>query len=278
LSIPGGCLKKIYRAPINWLEQTTTGQADIVFVNSQFTSKIFRDTFPRLNNINPRVLYPSLNTDNFDKIPSGSLNDVIGRVLPENAFIFLSINRYERKKNLGLVLQALRELRSLLTDVEWSKIFLIMAGGYDSRVAENREHFEEISLLVQSLKLGDKVCLLRSPSDEAKLILLKSCNCLVYTPANEHFGIVPLEAMYVGRPVIAVNSGGPTETVIHEVTGLLCPASATNFGAAMAQCLRGGAEEMGLAGRERVKNHFSFQAFTDQLNSCVSSEPKIKQS
>lgn len=31
---------------------------------------------------------------------------------------------------------------------------------------------------------------------------------------NEHFGIVPLESMYVGTPVIAVASGGPLETIV----------------------------------------------------------------
>ena len=36
---------------------------------------------------------------------------------------------------------------------------------------------------------------------------------------EEHFGIVPLEAMSVGTPVIAVDSGGPKETVENEETG-----------------------------------------------------------
>lgn len=36
---------------------------------------------------------------------------------------------------------------------------------------------------------------------------------VVYTPANEHFGIVPVEAMYARKPVIACNNGGPTESI-----------------------------------------------------------------
>jgi alpha-1,3/alpha-1,6-mannosyltransferase len=36
---------------------------------------------------------------------------------------------------------------------------------------------------------------------------------------DEHFGIVPLEAMAARRPVIACDSGGPTESVDHQVTG-----------------------------------------------------------
>jgi alpha-1,3/alpha-1,6-mannosyltransferase len=36
---------------------------------------------------------------------------------------------------------------------------------------------------------------------------------------DEHFGIVPLEAMAARLPVIACDSGGPTESVDHQVTG-----------------------------------------------------------
>ena len=56
---------------------------------------------------------------------------------------------------------------------------------------------------------------------------------MVYTPQNEHFGIVPLEAMAAGRPVIACNSGGPRESVLHDVTGFLCAPLPGNFADAM---------------------------------------------
>lgn len=54
-------------------------------------------------------------------------------------------------------------------------------------------------------------------------MLLETANLLVYTPSNEHFGIVPLEAMLAGTPVLAADSGGPLETVIEEETGWLRP-------------------------------------------------------
>lgn len=53
--------------------------------------------------------------------------------------------------------------------------------------------------------------------------------CLLYTPMEEHFGIVPLEAMSAGTPVIAVDSGGPKETVENEKTGFLCASSSEVF-------------------------------------------------
>ncbi len=46
------------------------------------------------------------------------------------------------------------------------------------------------------------------------------CQALIF-PGEEDFGIVPLEAMASGRPVIAFNRGGAIETIKHGITGLL---------------------------------------------------------
>lgn len=44
----------------------------------------------------------------------------------------------------------------------WEKIHLVMAGGYDPRVAENVEHFQELTDLVAAHELQDHVTFLRS--------------------------------------------------------------------------------------------------------------------
>jgi glycosyltransferase involved in cell wall biosynthesis len=51
--------------------------------------------------------------------------------------------------------------------------------------------------------------------------LLSSASVLCYTRHREHFGIVPLEAMDSGIPVVAIRSGGPMETIVNGVTGYL---------------------------------------------------------
>ena len=82
-----------------------------------------------------------------------------------------------------------------------------------------------------------QVTFVGSFSDEQKSALLLASKALIYTPSNEHFGIVPLEAMSHGRPVIACNSGGPIETVVSERTGYLCDANPESFGEAMLKIL-----------------------------------------
>lgn len=52
--------------------------------------------------------------------------------------------------------------------------------------------------------------------------LFASCRALLF-PGVEDFGIVPLEVMASGRPVIALGRGGAVETVVHERTGILFP-------------------------------------------------------
>lgn len=269
LSKPEGLLKKIYRMPLNYIEEVTTGQSDQVLVNSKFSGRVFKETFKSLD-IVPNVLYPSLNTDNFDAATS-TYHDEICSNIPVQNFVMLSLNRYERKKNVLLALQILKALEEKVSKDEWNKLQLVIAGGYDTNNMENIEYFQELNTASDAMNVSEKVKFLKSPSDSEKLELLKRCNCLIYTPENEHFGIVPLEGMYTSKVVIAVNSGGPTETIVNESTGFLCEPNAEEFAISVLKILRDTArsDSMGAMGRKRVEQHFSYEAFTEKLDSIV---------
>lgn len=112
------------------------------------------------------------------------------------------------------------------------------------------------------------IVFLPSFTSEQRTSLLHSAVCLVYTPSDEHFGIVPLEGMYSGLPVVACNSGGPKETVVDGKTGLLCEATAHSFSDAIKQCLTSDVD-FKKQGKEHVANNFSLSNFGDQLEKVV---------
>lgn len=261
-------LKKLYRYFLDALEERTTNQADCVLVNSCFTASIYKETFKSIKT-SPSVLYPSLDFDSFDTYSSVDLKSIGLNI--ESSCIFLSLNRYERKKNLGLALESMKLLLEMMDKNDSDNIHLIMVGGYDDRVLENIEHFKELVTLASNLGITDKVTFLKSPSDKVKIGLLRSAKCLLYTPDKEHFGIVPIEAMYVGTPVIAVDSGGPRETVVNAVTGYLCEQTPEEFSKAMLKFATGvnDKETMGAASHSRVVSNFSFDKFSEHLNYIV---------
>lgn len=242
--------------------------------------------------------------------------------------MLLSLNRYERKKNVALALRALREVidRHSLSSGACARARLVIAGGHDPRVRENLQHAKELAALASDLDLQERVVFLKNISEPQRCdfspsflqwlqgcmpfvhapeippssagmancalgmlifcsrgvlaplshllrclppcsvpaacrkALLAACHGVIYTPELEHFGIVPLEAMARGRPVIALASGGPLETVLHRETGFLSEGVPMDVANAVVLLLTMSAESaaaMAAAARMHVAERFS---------------------
>ncbi|KAK3320741.1 mannosyltransferase [Cercophora scortea] len=274
-------LKRLYRIPFDALEQWSMRAADAIAVNSLFTKGIVSSTWPALARTHAlKVVYPCLDTTTTTTPPSSPDQQL---PFPPHAPLILSINRFERKKNISL---AIRAFAALPPSTRHSAKLLI-AGGYDPRVSENVLYHSELTTLCSTLNLHSataktlitalnlpaevQVVFLLSVPNALKQLLLARARLLVYTPANEHFGIVPLEAMLRGVPVLAANTGGPTETVVEGVTGWLRdPGDVGAWTEVMDRVLnRMGEEErgrMGRAGVERVKGHFAEAQMGERLD------------
>ena len=119
-----------------------------------------------------------------------------------------------------------------------------------------------------------EVLFLLSVPGQMKSMLLKAARLLVYTPSNEHFGIVPLEAMLAKVPVLAANNGGPLETVVDGETGWLrSPEEVEEWTTIIQEALGGESDDrvrrMGSAGRERVITEFSETKMAQRLDDEV---------
>ena len=255
LAPPGGGLYALYRLPIERLEERGLAVADRILVNSRYTAARLREAFPRLAARAPDVVHPGVD-------PSSLPVRDVSRVP-----VIVAVGRFDPTKNLGLAVETLAELRARIPAQAFEPLRLVIAGSYDGRLAE--QHAARAALVERARRLGlaDRVELRCSPGDAELRRLLSSCLCVLYTPAHEHFGYVPIEAMAAARPVIAVGSGGPTETVVDGQTGWLRPPSPCAFAEALARAVLDPARaaRMGEAGRARVEAHFSRAAFGARL-------------
>ena len=103
-------------------------------------------------------------------------------------------------------------------------------------------------------------------SDEDILALYRNCRFLIF-PGEEDYGLVPLEAMACGKPVIAFGRGGATETVVDGETGLF-------FGmqTADALCEAVGRAEMIDWNPAAIRSHalaFGVPQFLDDMARCI---------
>jgi alpha-1,3/alpha-1,6-mannosyltransferase len=280
LAKKGGWLKALYRAPFDWLESWSTGCSDTIVVNSAFTKSVFALAFPALASRSPGVVYPCVDTG------VCVVDEPVEPLWPGKK-VLLSINRFEKKKDVALAIRAYAGLS--LEERRHAR--LVIAGGYDPRVAENTSTYSELCALADSEKLRHAtaktvigaqsipddiaVLFLHSVPGAFKATLLSTSRLLVYTPQNEHFGIVPLEAMLAGTPVLAANQGGPTETVISGQTGWLRDVTKVHeWTEVMRIALEDGngeqrLREMGKWGKERVVAEFSKDKMGERLETTM---------
>jgi alpha-1,3/alpha-1,6-mannosyltransferase len=102
LAKQGGLIKSLYRIPFDLLESWSTDCSDGIVVNSRFTKGIFAKAFPSLKHRDPKVVYPCVDTSDSTKKDQVAIDGPLWN----GDRILLSINRFEKKKDIGLALRA----------------------------------------------------------------------------------------------------------------------------------------------------------------------------
>lgn len=179
---------------------------------------------------------------------------------------FLYLGRIKWTKNVTLAIDAFRAFQRLVSNGggaggPWR---LVVAGTVD---AASRDYLAQLERRAQ----GEPAIEFRlDPTDSEVRRLYDACYALLYPSLNEDWGIVPLEAMAFAKPVVAVNQGGPTESVVHEQTGFLVEPRAERFADKMAWLAEQpeAATLMGRRGAERV-HAYSWDAFVARLDEYV---------
>jgi glycosyltransferase involved in cell wall biosynthesis len=125
--------------------------------------------------------------------------------------VIIQVSRYEAWKGHLLHLRALAQLRGVPGWVCW------MAGGPQN--AADQQHFDEVQQTANKLGIADRVRFLGQRSDVAKLLAGADIFCQP-NQGPEPFGIVFIEALWAGRPVVTTAMGGALE-ILNDSCGFL---------------------------------------------------------
>jgi D-inositol-3-phosphate glycosyltransferase len=165
----------------------------------------------------------------------------------------LSLGRMVERKGVDTTIRALRDV----PDAE-----LVIAGGPRSGEPMADPEIARLAGIAGDCGVADRVRFLgQVPRDDVPA-LIRSADVVVSAPWYEPFGMVPLEAMACGVPVVATAVGGHLDTVVDGRTGALVP---PRDSAALAQRLRelladpGRLAAMGSAGVQRARSRYSWE-------------------
>jgi glycosyltransferase involved in cell wall biosynthesis len=171
-------------------------KVDYVFANSQFTRQQAFDAY----GYKPEkvgISYPGVDITRFTPASQPA----------HTPYRFITCARLTKFKNIDRIIKAL----TLIAD---ERVTLTVIG--------RGEEYDNLVALSKSLKLTERVRFTQTVSDIEMIDELRSSYALIHAAEEEPFGLTPVEAMACGTPVIAMQGGGPAETVVHETTGFLC--------------------------------------------------------
>jgi D-inositol-3-phosphate glycosyltransferase len=146
-----------------------------------------------------------------------------------------------------------------LADVPGAELHV--AGGPDRAALAADGEARRLRALAEELGVGDRLVLRGRVARDAMPALLRSADAVVCVPWYEPFGIVPLEAMACGVPVVATAVGGQIDSVVHGVTGVhVPPRDPATLASALRALLADGERRaaLGREGRRRARRLFDF--------------------
>ncbi|NBC31158.1 MAG: glycogen synthase [Alphaproteobacteria bacterium] len=252
----------------SWVERTAIEMADAVIAVSNST----RDDVIRLFNVDPNkvpVIPNGIDTEEYQPRQAPEVLRKYG-IDPERPYC-LFVGRVTRQKGVLYLLQSVPAIDP--------RMQIVLAAG-ESDTPEMQKDFEAQVQALQAERPG-VVFIPQMLGLETKVVLYSHAAVFCCPSIYEPFGIINLEAMACGTPVVGSALGGIKEVVIDGETGFLVdagidpqpphdPLDGGAFAARLAEAINRFvdnadlAAEMGRKGRQRVIDHYSWSSVAQQ--------------
>lgn len=186
------------------IDKTNSNYSNYTLSNSYFS----RESILRMYGINSHVSYLGVDPEIFKPTE-----------VPKDKFI-LSVGTFTPEKGHGFLVDSIATMDSEIRP----KLVVVSNSSYPPWKTYLEKHAAELNVEMEILSLVN---------DQELTNLYNQAELVVYSPYLEPFGLVPLESMACGTPVVAVKEGGVRETVVHKKTGLLIDRDEELFGDAI---------------------------------------------
>jgi glycosyltransferase involved in cell wall biosynthesis len=239
-----------YRLTYNWL-------ATIVVANSQATKDSLLRHAPWLNPERVKVIYNGIDPDPFMQPTALDLRAHLG--LAKDSRLIGFVGQLDERKGWHTMMPAFVQ-----TARRHPNAHLVAVGV--GPLQKWIEHYASVQ------GVGERVHLLGFRDDIVDV--MKNIDMLLLPSLWEGFGIVMVEAMAAAKPVIVTNVSSMPEVVVEGQTGYIVPVrDPAALANAMLKLLADEqvAQNMGMAGRQRVLDHFTLDHMVDQYESLFNS-------
>lgn len=212
-------LKEQYNVPYvitihentNWFEKEIAMQHPKIidaWKNSDAVIRVNRGDVPKLKEYNQNT-YAVVNgySPNFLPMNPYECRDKLS--VPKDKKVIFTLGFLTERKGFQFLIEAMSEIVKERNDV------LCYIGG-------SGEYRKNLESLIHEYGVEDFVFLLGIVSDEDVTLRMNACDLFVLPSLSESFGIVNIEALACGKPVVASNVGGIPEIIISDEYGFLC--------------------------------------------------------
>jgi len=244
-------------------ENIAINHSDICVANSNATRADFLNRYSPPNNWTCKVIHWGVDTDMFHPLQQDDEDDFSlsseirsGFDVKENSYLLLAVGRLAARKGFGILLQSFAKVKEQSPN---STLVIVGRGKLRSR------------LLRQARRLGleGSVFIESSMKFEELALLYRVADLVVYPSYYEGQGLIPLESMASGTPVVTVNHGPLPEMVDDSVGALFTMGDINSMSETILSELNDKSKllEKGRVGRNLVYEKFTFkQNASDFLN------------
>jgi glycosyltransferase involved in cell wall biosynthesis len=232
-------LISLYRRRLLSLQERSLMNTSQLLSNSQFTSNHIKASF----GVDSTFCPIGADIETFRPMPD----------VPRENFV-ISVGELSPRKGFDLIVESLGKIPTEKRPA--LKLACNVIHEDEARYIEGFASHNNVELEV----------LTKINADELRLLYNQARIC-VYAPVMEPFGLVPLEAMACGTPIVAVNEGGVRESIVNGVTGCLVERNPSRFADAVLSLLEdeGLCRRFGAQARQHVVEKWNWSVAVAQL-------------